>query len=367
MSKRFAMTRLGLACVAGCLALVGGCQTTTDKQVKTQAQQAHTAMESAVVKDQDVNQYLQSIGDRIVTSARELNQEGYKRDKNHDISKDSWMFGKEMQFVLVNNDRVNAVTTGGNYMYVYNGFLQQCRSEEELAAVMSHEFGHVYMRHIQHKIDSKNNQEMGKVGGNILGQFLARNQDAQTQEQAGQLGNNVAGWIGHELGQGFSQSEEAQADEVGLMFYTRAGWDPAKFVDVFQAQLDKTGGSSHAAAAGGTSDHPPLEERITNTQKNVAKLPPDAANWKKPAVASTLKFRKVKDEATTAIAAMPASSELTSAQTALGAFASCFEDTPPAQKTATPAPNGATTPPAAPGAPPAPAPRQGFVMPGSGK
>src|SRR3712207_9596813 len=43
---------------------------------------------------------------------------------------------------------MNAFTTGGEYMYIYTELFRQCRSEDEIAAVMAHEFAHVYARHV---------------------------------------------------------------------------------------------------------------------------------------------------------------------------------------------------------------------------
>ena len=58
-----------------------------------------------------------------------------------------------MKFHLVNSKTVNAFTTGGEHMYVYTALFQMCQSEDELAAVMSHEFAHVYSRHVQKGTD----------------------------------------------------------------------------------------------------------------------------------------------------------------------------------------------------------------------
>lgn len=319
---------LGRTILAAFAVTAIGCA--NDQGIKMQAQQAHTGLASAVVNEDEVNKYLQDVGGRIIAAARQLNSEGYQRPKDYNSSQDSWMFGDEMKFVLVNNDKVNAVTTGGNYMYVYNGFLQQCRSEEELAAVLSHEFAHVYMRHIHNKVNAQGISQFGTISAMIGGAYVTRNEDAKTQEETAKASGQLAQEVGKGVLNNYSRDEEGAADRVGFQFYTRAGWDPAKFADVFQSQLDKTGSApaGAAAAAGGATDHPPLEERIANAQQRASQLPPEASNWKKSTVASSLQFRKVKDRAATAVASMPASDSLTQAQTALGVFSSCFADSP---------------------------------------
>src|SRR5205085_11668751 len=63
--------------------------------------------------------------------------------------KQQWMFSQNMRFHFVNSKTLNAFTTGGEHMYIYNELFQECKSEDELAAVMSHEYAHVYCRHVQ--------------------------------------------------------------------------------------------------------------------------------------------------------------------------------------------------------------------------
>src|SRR5206468_6585679 len=92
--------------------------------------------------------YLQNVGDRIISSANELDKQGFG-PASHKTGDNSWMFSNKMQFHFVNSKTVNAFTTGGEHMYVYNALFQMCKSEDELAAVMSHEYAHVYCRHVQ--------------------------------------------------------------------------------------------------------------------------------------------------------------------------------------------------------------------------
>ena len=125
--------------------LGGGCA--NDKQVIGQANQFHQNLEPAVMRDPILTSYIQKVGDRIIESARELDRQGYG-PKSHKKENSQWMF-TGMQFHFVNSPTLNAFTTGGNHMYIYTGLFQGCDIEDELAAVMAHEFAHVYARHVQ--------------------------------------------------------------------------------------------------------------------------------------------------------------------------------------------------------------------------
>src|SRR5206468_6292937 len=108
---------------------------------------------------------MQSIGDRIIASAKQMSDEK-KGPEAHFKEDPSWMFSKNMQFHLVNSKTLNAFTTGGEHMYIYNELFQKCKSEDELAAVMAHEYGHVYCRHVQ---QGENNQLATLVTGALVG------------------------------------------------------------------------------------------------------------------------------------------------------------------------------------------------------
>src|SRR5687767_5184240 len=119
----------------------------SDAQVMQAASGMHQQLEPAVIEDPELANYLQSIGERIISSAKELDQQGYG-PKAHKSSDSNWMFGDKMKFHFVNSKTLNAFTTGGEHMYIYTPLFMQARSEDELAAVMAHEYAHIYGRHV---------------------------------------------------------------------------------------------------------------------------------------------------------------------------------------------------------------------------
>ena len=53
----------------------------------------------------------------------------------------------EYQFAVVRDPRVNAFAVPGGYVYVNSGLLASVKNEDELAAVLGHEIGHVHAHH----------------------------------------------------------------------------------------------------------------------------------------------------------------------------------------------------------------------------
>ncbi len=295
------------------LPLLGACA--SDRQVISQASQEHDQLAPAVMNESDLKQYLQSIGARIVAAAKELDAQHYG-PKSHFKEDADWMFSNEMEFHIVNSETLNAFTTGGKHMYVYLKLLETCRTEDELAAVMAHEYGHVYARHVQKGMD----RQYYMLGGALLagaGGYALGGKEHGVEYAT--VGAGLAYTGGQFLGLGYTRDDEAEADDLGFTFYTHAGWDPTHFADFFQQLIDMGLDTSSAT----TSDHPTLKSRVEAAQKRVAKLPPEAASWRKPPIADPSRFAAIKSRAAQVAATMPSDKQLEVAKTLLSAVSSC--------------------------------------------
>lgn len=312
-----------IALAAPVLALATSCA--TDRQVIAQASSMHKDLEPAVVTDHELKDYIQTIGLRIVDSARELDQQHYG-PKSHFEEDANWMFSDQMAFEFVNSQTLNAFTTGGNYMYIYTELLKTCRSEDELAAVMAHEYGHVYGRHVKKGM----NRQYWSIGGAIaagIGGYALGGKKHGTEYAMLAAG----GWMAASqfVNLGYTRDDEAEADGMGFDFYARAGWDPAHFGDFFQQLIDK-GFETKSEA---TSDHPSLGSRVAAAKSRAAKLGPDAAGWKKAPVADAARFSAIKQRAEMVARTMPSDESLEKAQTLLSAVASCVSPTDAPEQT----------------------------------
>ncbi|MCY2959357.1 MAG: M48 family metalloprotease [Planctomycetota bacterium] len=289
----------------------------TDRQVIEQANDAHHELEPAVLKDPELAGYLQSMGDRIVGEAKKLSDARFG-PKSHFDEDPAWMFSNS-QFHFVNSETLNAFTTGGSHMYIYTQLLQQCRSEDELAAVMAHEYAHVYARHVRKGMDRQYVAMGGALAAGVLGYTLA---DDNKLEVAG-LAAVGAGMLGSFLNQGFTRDDEAEADSLGFEFYARAGWDPARFGDFFQAMIDL----GYDTTPEMMSDHPTLASRVVAARAAAAKLPADAKSWRKPAVAEGPKFKAMQSRAAQIAKSLPKDQTMETAQTLLNAVGNCLMPT----------------------------------------
>ena len=330
MPSRTHPRRLAVFTIALLTLCAGGCA--TDKKVMAVADQAHTGLKPAVMEDPQLAAYLQKVGDRVIEAAVAMHQNGYG-PKSHKSGDNQWMFSDKMRFYFVNSQTLNAFTTGGNHMYIYNGLFQECQSEDELAGVMAHEYAHVYARHVTKGMDRQLGQNVGTgvvAVGAGLASFLLGGGIGSSVSTA-QTAAGVSSSAGKFVGMGYTRGDENEADKIGFAFYTRAGWDPGRFADFFKHMIQK----GYDKTPEMMSDHPSLANRVTNTDRRISELPPRAAQWRRPPVADAAQFRALQQRGRQLATAMPPDKNLQKAQTMLAAFPSCVSPTDqPSQKAA---------------------------------
>jgi predicted Zn-dependent protease len=130
-------------------------------------------------------------------------------------------------FRVVDDPTVNAFALPGGYIYVTRGLLAHLGSEAELASVLGHEIGHVTARHSVSQMSKAQLLNMGLIVGMIL------------RPQLQNFGGLAAAGL-ELLFLKYSRNDESQADELGLRYLTRAGYDPRPMTQVFRT-LERVG------------------------------------------------------------------------------------------------------------------------------
>ena len=305
------------------LAVGAGCA--SDKTTISNAAAANTQLEPAIITDANTPaaDYIQQIGDRVVASAKWYDAQGQGPD-THRKGDNAWMFSKAMKFHLVNSKTVNAFTTGGEHMYVYTALFQMCQTEDELAAVMAHEFAHVYSRHVQKGTNRQTGMQVFAYGAAGAGYLYGGKDNGSAYADTAQKG---AASVAQFAGLSFTRGDEAQADEWGFKFYAHAGWDPDHFQDFFQRMID----AGYDTTPAYKSDHPTLASRVVAAKKNAAAWhaahPGQPAGDSQPPIASAAQFAQIKQQVATVCATLPDDSQTKKAQQLLASFNSCVSPT----------------------------------------
>lgn len=165
------------------------------------------------------------------------------------------------EFNLVKDNQVNAFCMPGGKIVVYEGLLKICSSDDELAVVVGHEVAHAVAKHSNERISQ---QLLTQYGAQILGQALSE-KSARIQ----QIGNTVYG-LGAQYGVTlpFSRKHESEADYMGLIFMTIAGYNPNTAITFWQ-KMSANGG---AAVPEFMSTHPSDATRINDIKKYLPEL-----------------------------------------------------------------------------------------------
>jgi predicted Zn-dependent protease len=165
--------------------------------------------------------------------------------------------------VFVNNE-ANAFALPGGKVGVYTGIFGVAKNQDQLAAVIGHEIGHVISHHHDERI-TRQLMAQGALG--VAGQLVG----SRYGEGAANVTNQVGGMTlqGAFLLPG-SRQQESEADVVGQQLMANAGFDPRAAVGLWQNML----------AAGGSrppqwlSTHPDPQARIGELQSRATGLVP---------------------------------------------------------------------------------------------
>ncbi|MBM3526158.1 MAG: peptidase M48, partial [Alphaproteobacteria bacterium] len=137
----------------------------------------------------------------------------------------------EWHYTVLNSDVVNAFALPCGYVYITRGLLALAGSEAELAGVLGHETAHVTARHTAQRIARGN---AAAAGATIVGVAVAVLTGSSVAAQAA---TQVAGAGAQTYLAGYSRDQEFQADELGVVYLSRASYDPlsmAQFLEKLQ-------------------------------------------------------------------------------------------------------------------------------------
>jgi len=166
------------------------------------------------------------------------------------------------EFNLVEDKQVNAWCMPGGKVVVYTGILPVAKDEAGLAVVMGHEIAHAIAEHGSERMS----QEMlAKMGGVALSTALST-QAAATQ----QLWMSVYG-AGSQYGAilPYGRMQESEADHLGLIFMTMAGYDPDVAISFWERMAAGNGGQAPPEFL---STHPASATRIANIRRLIPEV-----------------------------------------------------------------------------------------------
>jgi predicted Zn-dependent protease len=219
---------------------------------------------------QEVERTSKMIDDPVVTEY--VNRVGQNLVRNSDA---------QVPFTIkvIDSDEVNAFALPGGFFYVNSGLILRAQEESELAGVMAHEISHVTARHGTKQATKGELIQIAAMAAMIVVPY---------------------GWAGYGIYEGmnlaipltflkFSRDAEREADFLGIQYMYKAGYDPNSYVTFFeriQADEKRRPGTIPKIF----STHPPTPERISDAQKEIARILPEKDEY----IVTTSEFDSVK-------------------------------------------------------------------------
>ena len=177
--------------------------------------------------------------------------------------------GRTYTFVVVDQPVVNAWATPDAYIFVTRGILAFFNSEDELAAVLGHEIGHVVGAHSRNAVSK---QRLGKVLG-IVG--------ALATGSSSTIG--LANAVTQTAIAGYGRKQELEADRFGAEVVLKTGYNPTALLDSIQMLRDhdnyqKAVNNSPTVYHGMLGSHPAHQKRLHELVRQSQHLAPKQLN-----------------------------------------------------------------------------------------
>jgi predicted Zn-dependent protease len=165
------------------------------------------------------------------------------------------------KFTVVDSPVVNAFAVPGGYIYLTRGILAYMNNEAEMAGVLGHEIGHITARHSVTQLSQQQLMGLGLGLGSIFSPTFRQLSDLA------QTGLSV-------LLLKYSRDHERQADQLGIDYMAKAGYDPIQMSRFFQV-FERMSSNEGASIPNWLSTHPAPPDRIQATAAAAEKIKRD--------------------------------------------------------------------------------------------
>lgn len=249
LRKYIFLTILGIAMISGCatnpvtgkqeLALVS-------ESKEIQVGQEHYAPSRQMqggdyVVDPELTKYVDDVGQKLVAvSDRKLPYE----------------------FKVLNNSIPNAWALPGGKIAINRGLLTELNNEAELASVLGHEMVHAAARH-----GAKAMERGMMLQGAVLATGIAVSDTKYAN--LGIIGAQLSAAL---ISQKYSRDAEREADNYGMEYMAKAGYDPNAAVSLQEVFVRLSENKQQNWLTGLFSSHPPSTERVTANRQKALEL-----------------------------------------------------------------------------------------------
>ena len=198
---------------------------------------------------------------------------GYKPQENDDLNGYLNQVGQALaqfserpetfggyHFLVLDSDDINAFAAPGGLILATRGLLKCCQTEDQLAAVLAHEIGHVEKLHGLRAIRTGRLNSALTILAVEAGKNLAGEQLAEVTKAFDESINDISGTL---MNSGYSRNLEYEADAAAIAILKKAGYQPGALVSMLENMAKTWDSSRHDFAA----THPAPADRIAQLKK----------------------------------------------------------------------------------------------------
>jgi MAF protein len=153
----------------------------------------------------------------------------------------------DYEFKMLKDEGVNAVSLPGGFVYVNSGLVEKVSNDDELAAVLAHEVGHIVARHSIKKLQA------------MMGYSLLRILTVAVPQPA-DVGN-AADLAFMEILLGYGREDELLSDQLAARYTKAAGYDPRAMI-TFLEKLQELNRKKPLQPKNYFKTHPYVPDRI---------------------------------------------------------------------------------------------------------
>ena len=180
------------------------------------------------------------------------------------INQNDPTYNFQWEYILVDNDKIkNAWCMPGGKIAVYTGILEITKNKHGLAAVMGHEIAHAVAKHSVERASRALVLNVGTAALDIFTGGAISNTSRTT-------GVDVAGMLRtFGIDNPFGRKQETEADYLGLIFSSLAGYDIRESVKIWERMKESNKGKEPPEWM---STHPSSTRRVENLKKWIPEI-----------------------------------------------------------------------------------------------
>jgi len=160
----------------------------------------------------------------------------------------------------------NAAATKGNNVFIWTGMIDATENNDELAAILAHEIGHILALHTEPTNGETAREVIVGIGSMVAGTAV---QILTNGAMGSDIASQLASSLTKEVGAGiliypYSREKETEADEIGLFLMAKAGYSPQAALD-FWARAEND--PDFSASIPFFSTHPLAKNRLAHLKQ----------------------------------------------------------------------------------------------------